>query len=301
MRAVILAALTTIAAAAMSAQPVDGPQSTFTVRRSTRQKLTTTTVGLTFQAKTDLSQLDLKIGGTTAPLHNSETVEIDHESSLGSLKTGQKSQITSMVVSASGESGEIQLTGKTVDEQFGVSDLHATVPYVNKGGKLQVKNPSQAEGNTVVVAAKPLQRLTSDGYVVEGDMRLVSKGFGGLDEGGDVKLSAEGITLLDSKSPSTKVNREVIQSVRFAVADGQKGRIIAEIAAKNKSGKPYVRRAYLYVLATAAKIYTGTSDFTELEIQKLKDDRSAHRITDEQFDAAMTAVLSGTTDVGVPK
>jgi len=301
MRAAGLAVLTMMVASPMSAQVVDGPQPTFTVRSSTRQKLTTTTVELTFIPKTDLSQLDFKIHGTTAPLHNSETAGIDHETSLGSLKAGQKSQIAGTVVSAPGESGEIELSGRAVNAGFSVSEVQARVPYENEGGKLQVRSPSQAEGSTVAVSAEPVQALVSDGYVVEGDMRLVSKGFSGLDRGGDVKLSAEGVTLLDSKSPLTKSDREVIQSVRFAAADGQKGRIIAEIVSKNKNGQPFVRRAYLYVLATAAKIYTGTSGFTELEIQKLKDDRGAHRITDEQFEAAMTAVLSGATDAGGPK
>jgi hypothetical protein len=132
-------------------------------------------------------------------------------------------------------------------------------------------------------------------------MKLVSKGFVGFDQGTAIKLSAEGITLLDSKNPATNSDREVVQPVRFAAADDQKGRIIAEITGKSKTGQPFVRRAYLYVLATAFRVYTGTSGFTELEIQKLKDDHSAHRLTDEQFATAMTAVLSGATDTGAPK
>jgi asparagine synthase len=57
------------------------------------------------------------------------------------MKSGQKSQITSNVVSSSGETGKISLSGRAVDQGFGVSNLDAEVQYENKGGQLKLKGP----------------------------------------------------------------------------------------------------------------------------------------------------------------
>jgi hypothetical protein len=52
----------------------------------------------------------------------------------------------------------------------------------------------------------------------------------------------------------------------------------------------------LYVLADPNQLYTSTSGFIDLDVQKLKADRAANRIDEGQYAARMTAILSGATE-----
>jgi hypothetical protein len=100
-------------------------------------------------------------------------------------------------------------------------------------------------------------------------------------------------------SPSYQKAYALSQSTLPDTSEG--GRIITELSGKKTDSKPYARRSYLYVLADSKKLYTSTSGFVDLDIQKLKADLDAHAISQDQYNLRLNAILSGATESGVVK
>lgn len=85
-----------------------------------------------------------------------------------------------------------------------------------------------------------------------------------------------------------------IDTVPFTIADGQRGVLVAEASALDADGKTeHVRRSYLYFLADRRKLFTSTHSFIDLDIQKLKSDRAAGLITQQQYQSKLQQLLRG--------
>jgi hypothetical protein len=267
-----------------------------------RQKVTTTTVLLTLTAKMDVAQLDLKLSGTTAELHHSEMKADLNERSISGLQAGQKPQLTGQITTAAGQSGQISISGRATNSGFAVPDVNAHVPFQNQKGQLKLSSPTGS--GPVGVSAKPTSQTVGDGYVVKGDVTVSLKAVSDVPAAGlTVDVNAEGITLLTSAPSQSQppTASDVTRSITFVARDGQKGRILTQITGKTRNGKDYVRRSYLYVLATPNQLFTSSSGFVDLDIQKLKADLDTHLVTSGQFAAGMNAILSGATESGVAK
>jgi hypothetical protein len=269
-----------------------------------RQKVTTSSFLLTLTALQDVATVNLKLSGTTAELHPDEMKLDPAWRNFAALKTGQRPQFAGEITTANGQSGQITISGTALDAGASTASppIHADVPFQNQKGQLKLGKVNGI--GPLTVAAKATSQTVSDGYVVKGDVTVSLKAVSNVPPVGmTVEVSAEGITLVASEVPASQPqsSTEVARSITFVARDGQKGRILTQISGKTTTGKNYVRRAYLYVLAAPTQLFTSTSGFVDLEIQKLKADLTAHLISNEQYDVALTAILSGATESGVSK
>lgn len=264
-----------------------------------RQKLTKTDVQITVQARSDISQLHVMVAGFTNELTESGTPSATSTHEMGDIRSGQKSQLTKSVTSADGYSGVLDIIAQAVSPglgiAFGGNESKATLPYATKDGRLKLQATKASQAGLVGVTAKPTKYTVTDGYVVKGEVTVSLKGVSQLKDQ-VVTTTAEGITLLDHAQSPSNTSQQFEQSVTFAAADGDRGRITTQVSGKTTSGKDYVRRSYLYVLAGPDKLYTSTSGFVDLDIQKLKADRAANRIDDVRYAARLTEILSGATE-----
>jgi len=262
-----------------------------------RQKLTKTEVQITLQARSDIPELNLKVTGITNDPPKSETPAETYQQSMVGIQSGEKSQLTKTITSADGYAGELDITTRIVNPGFGVTESQTAVPYQTKNGQLKLEATKGGRIGPVGVSAKPTKYTITDGYVVKGEVGVSLKGVSKLkNEGLSVTVTAEGITLLDRQQSTPNTAQDFYQSITFAAADGERGRITTQVSGKTESGKDYVRRSYLYVMADPTQLYTSTSGFIDLDIQKLKADRAANRIDEGQYAARMTAILSGATE-----
>jgi hypothetical protein len=270
---------------------------TFRPAEIKRQKLTKTNVQITFQARSAIPELDVMVAGITNALHASEIPSGTYQENMMGLQNGQKNQMTKAITSAEGYSGEIAITARTVKPGFEVAEFKTVLPYETKNGQLKLETTKSGRSGPVGVTAKPTKYTITDGYVVKGEVGVSLKGVSKLkDEGLSLTVNAEGITLLDRQESAANTSQDFYQSITFAAGDGDRGRITTQVSGKTESGKDYVRRSYLYVLADPNQLYTSTSSFIDLDIQKLKADRAANRIDEGQYAARMTAILSGATE-----
>jgi hypothetical protein len=218
------------------------------------------------------------------------------------MQPGQKPQIAGRITTTAGQTGQISISGRTLNSNSDVPDVHADVPFRNQKGQLKLSSPTAT--GPVAISVKPTNQTVGDGYVVKGDLTVSLKAVSNVQPSGvTVDTSAEGVTLVSS-APSANLApsaTDVTRSITFVASDGQRGRILTQIKGKTRTGKDYIRRAYLYVLADANKLYTSSSGFVDLEIQKLQADHDARRISDDQYNAGVNAVLSGATESGVAK
>jgi hypothetical protein len=269
---------------------------TFRPTEVKRQKLTKTDVQITLQAHSAIPELDVMVAGITNALHASEIPSGSYQESMKGLQNGQRNQLTKAITSAEGYSGEIAITTRAVKPGSEVAEFKTVLPYETKNGQLKLETTKSGRSGPVGVTAKPTKYTIADGYVVKGEVGVSLKGVSKLkDEGLSVTVNAEGITLLD-RQQSANTSQDFHQSITFAAADGERGRITTQVSGKTESGKDYVRRSYLYVLGDPNQLYTSTSGFIDLDIQKLKADRAANRIDEGQYAARMTAILSGATE-----
>jgi hypothetical protein len=275
---------------------------TFRQAEIKRQKLTKTEVQITLQARSTIPKLNVTIAGVTNDLHPSEIPSDTYQESMVGVQSGQKPQLTKTITSADGYAGELAITARAVNPGFGVSESKTVLPYETKNGQLKLEATKGGRTGPVGVSAKPTKYTVTDGYVVKGEVGVSLKGVSKLkDEGLAVTVTAEGITLLNRRQSTPNTSQDFYQSVTFAAADGDRGRITTQVSGKTESGKDYVRRSYLYVLADPNQLYTSTSGFLDLDIQKLKADRAANRIDEGQYAARMTAILSGATEQSAVK
>lgn len=280
--------------------PTAGPA--FRQTEVKRQKLTKTDVQITVQARSDIPELNLTVVGITNDLPQSETPSGTYQQSMAGIHSGQKSQLTKSITSAEGYGGELDITARAVNPGFGVTESKATLPYETKDGRLKLQSTKGGQTGPVGVSAKPTKYTVTEGYVVKGEVGVSLKGVSKLQEQGlSVTVTAEGITLLEQGQPTPNTPQQFTQSVTFAAADGDRGRITTQVSGKTEAGRDYVRRSYLYVLADPNQLYTSTSGFVDLDIQKLKADRAANRIDEAQYATRMTAILSGATEPAAVK
>lgn len=262
-----------------------------------RQKLTKTEVQITLEARSAIPQLNITVAGITNDLHPSETPSNTYEQSMVGVQSGQKPQLTGTITSADGYAGELAITARSVSPGFAITESKAVVPYETENGRLKLDATKGSGTGPVGVSAEPTKYTITDGYVVKGEVGVSLKGVSKLkDEGLSVTVTAEGVTLLNREQSTPNTSQDFYQSVTFAAADGDRGRITTQVSGKTESGKDYLRRSYLYVLADPNQLYTSTSGFIDLDIQKLKADRAANRIDAGQYTSRMTAILSGTTE-----
>ena len=81
-------------------------------------------------------------------------------------------------------------------------------------------------------------------------------------------------------------------TVEFAIPQDQRGEIVAEARTTVDGRDTVVRRRTLFVLTTRTQLYSGTSSMLNLDLQRLKDDLSAGRITRAEYDAAVQKLLT---------
>jgi hypothetical protein len=114
----------------------------------------------------------------------------------------------------------------------------------------------------------------------------------------DVYVGTDGGVSVVSAKPlfkSIPVSTEtVVEEVPFAIALGERGKVVGQVVGKDATGKVlYGRRTILYVVADERKLYTGTSSFLDLDIQKLKDDLHEGLIKQGEYERKLTLLLSG--------
>jgi hypothetical protein len=262
-----------------------------------RQKLTQTEVQITLQARSAIPELDVTVAGITNDLQQTEATTEPYRQSMSQVQKGQKPQLTKTITSVDGYSGELDIMARMVNPGFGVTESRTVMPYETKGGQFKLSATKGSQGGAIGVSAKPTKYTVTDGYVVKGAVGVSLKGVSKLQEQSiSVTVTAEGVTLLDRDKSTPSSAQQFWQSITFAAADGQRGRITTQVSGKTEAGKDYARRSYLYVLADPNQLFTSTSGFVDLDIQKLKADRAANRIDDTQYTAGLTAILSGSTE-----
>jgi hypothetical protein len=274
---------------------------TFEATSIQRQPVNRATILISFNARTVTSQLDIKVAGSSSTLHRSEMKPDELATTLSGLRPGQKpQQLSATVTSASGYSGALAISGTVLDEGFRSTDLAASLPYDNKNGQVKVGTAKGTESGPVTVSGKPVGQTKVDGYVVTGKVRVNLKGVSKVQSTDQqISVTAEGISLLNNAPALTSTDTQVLRSVTFAAAVGDRGRIITEVTWKDKSGRAYVTRSYLDVMADANSLYTSTSGFVDLEIQQLNANHVAHRATDEEYASSLNRILSGETEAKV--
>jgi len=114
----------------------------------------------------------------------------------------------------------------------------------------------------------------------------------------DVNVGTDGGVSVLSEKPLFKSiplsNDPVVEEVPFAIALGERGKIVGQVVAKDAAGNVlYGRRTILYVVSDQRKLYTGISSFLDLDIQKLKDDLQEGLIKQDQYEKQLTLLLSG--------
>ena len=230
------------------------------------------------------------------------TLDLDHRN-LAALKVGQKPQFAGEITTANGQSGQITISGVALNSgTANAPQIRAAVPFHNQDGQLRIGKVNGI--GPLAIAAKPTSQTMSDGYVVKGDVTVSLKAVNNVPSAGlSVDVSAEGVTLLATEAPDAQPASpaEIARSITFVVRDGQRGRILTQLSGKTAGGKDYIRRSYLYVMATPTQVLTSTSGFVDLDIQQLKASLAAHAISGEEYAAAMDAILSGATESGVAK
>jgi hypothetical protein len=281
-----------------------GPTSdvTFQPSQVTRTKITATNLLFTLQSKLDLAQLGISIVGTSSALHVDETKPDNRTAVISGVKAGQKSQIPAMVVSVPGQTGKLTITARGVNPGFNVTAAETDIPFQNRNGQLKLAQTKPNSGNSpVAVSVKTGDTIRSDGYIVTGQIKIALKGILRIPQDQfKITVTAEGVTLVSKgdEKPEPPGSDPLTRTITFAAVDGQKGRIITEAAGRTAEGKPYVRRSYLYVLADPTNVYTSTSGFVDLEIQRLRANLAAKSITQEEYATRMNAILSGASETG---
>jgi hypothetical protein len=262
-----------------------------------RQKLTQTAVQITLEARADIPEVGLTVEGATTELKETEGTAKPNQETISHLHKGQAPQITETITSADGYSGELNVTARMVYPSQATSKSSTVVPFETSQGELKLGATKAIQGGAIAVSAEPIRYTRPDGYVVTGAVGVSLKGVSTLQEDSiSVTVKAEGVTLLDRRKPISPLGHEFWQSITFAAVDGQRGRITTQVSGKTQGGKEYVQTSYLYVLADPNQLLTSTSSFLDLDIQKLKADRAANRISASQYAAGLTALLSGATE-----
>lgn len=82
--------------------------------------------------------------------------------------------------------------------------------------------------------------------------------------------------------------------VNFRIPVGERGEVVASATARDECGSLlFARSNRLYLIADAHRLYHSTSSFTEIEIEKLRADLAAGRISRPAYDAELRRILGG--------
>jgi hypothetical protein len=184
------------------------------------------------------------------------------------------------------------------------------VPISHAGSKVKFGKPQIGKSNVEGIVSKTNVHATAaeapeviEGYKVSTTLNMAIQKAGLQLSSKDVaKLQVYvgtdgGVSVVSEKplSKSVPVSTEnVVEEVPFAIALGQRGEVVGQVVAKDATGKVlYGRKTVLYVVADTRKLYTGTSSFLDLDIQKLKDDLHDGLIKQDEYERKLTVLLSG--------
>jgi hypothetical protein len=184
------------------------------------------------------------------------------------------------------------------------------VPISHAGSKVKFGKPITGKSNgeeivsaTNVHAAAVEAPEVIEGYKVSTTLNMAAQKAALQPSSKDVaKLEVYvgtdgGVSVVSEKplSKSIPVSTEnIVEEVPFAIALGERGEVVGQVVAKDATGKVlYGRRTVLYVVADKRKLYTGTSSFLDLDIQKLKDDLHDGLIKQDEYERKLTVLLSG--------
>ena len=299
-RLAFFATALTIPGAVAQKAPVD---LTFEVTSTTRQQLQSVPVTVSVSSKTELPFL-MVTSSAAADGEKPETATAENMKKNDTATVQERLLFGDQLPSYF--SVALSSTKKELDEFR--TPVTVDVPISHAGSKVKFGKPQIGKSNVEGIVSKTnVHASTAEApEVIEGykasttlNMAIQKAGLSSKDVAKlQVYVGTDGGVSVVSEKPLSKsipVSTEnVVEEVPFAVALGQRGEVVGQVVAKDATGKVlYGRRTVLYVVADTRKLYTGTSSFLDLDIQKLKDDLHDGLIKEDEYERKLTVLLSG--------
>jgi hypothetical protein len=275
----------------------------FEVTSTTRQQLQSVPVIVSVSSKTELPFLMIT-SSAAADGEKPETATAENMKKNDTATVQERLLFADQLPSYF--SVALSSTKKELDEFR--TPVTVDVPVSHAGSKVKFGKPQIGKSNVEGIVSKTNVHATAaeapeviEGYKASTTLNMAIQ-KAGLSSKDVAKLQVYvgtdgGVSVVSEKplSKSVPVSTEnVVEEVPFAIALGQRGEVVGQVVAKDATGKVlYGRRTVLYVVADTRKLYTGTSSFLDLDIQKLKDDLHEGLIKQDEYERKLTVLLSG--------